>query len=55
MRQYNLRVMLLQSGLYMMVGLITIVAMNLVVSGDSTIQRQSVTTRLSIPPSKVVR
>jgi hypothetical protein len=48
MSQYNLRVMLLLCGFYVIVGLFTMVVLQLVPSGDSTIQRQSNGTPLSI-------
>jgi len=55
MRRYNLNVMLFQFGLYMSMGLSTMIIMNAIVSGDSTIQRNGGTMRLSTPPSKVIR
>lgn len=55
MRRYNLNVMLFQFGLYMSMGLSTMIIMNAIVSGDSTIQRNEGTMRLSTPPSKVIR
>jgi len=43
-KRFLLSVTLLQFGLYMIVGLSTMIIVPLVVSGDSTTQRQSVTT-----------
>jgi len=40
MQRYNLRVMLFLSGLFIGTGLFTMVILNLIVSGDSTIKRQ---------------
>ena len=40
MQRYNLRVMLFLSGLFISTGLFTMVILNLIVSGDSTIKRQ---------------
>ena len=45
---FNLRVMLYQFGLFMSVGLLTMVTMNLIVSGDSTTPKQEPTTLQSI-------
>ena len=42
--QYHLSVLLFLSGLFISVGLFTMIIMNLIVSGDSMTQRQSVTT-----------
>ena len=55
MSQYALNAMLLQSGLYMVLGLCTMIIIPLIVSGDSTIQKQGSIQRLSMPPSKVIR
>ena len=55
MRSYNQSVMFLQFGLYMIVGLSTMIIVPHVVSGDSMTQRQSVIMRLSTPPSQVIR
>jgi len=55
MRHYNLKVMWYQFGLYMSVGLSTMIIMNVIVSGDSTIQKSDAITRLSMQPSKVIR
>jgi len=52
MISFNKKVMLLQSGLYIMVGLITIMVMNLVVSGDSiTPRNNSITPPLTVNES----
>jgi hypothetical protein len=53
--RYNLNVMLYQFGLFISVGLLTMVTVNLFVSGDSITPRHEHTMRLSTPPSKVVR
>jgi hypothetical protein len=55
MRLNPLNVMLFQSGFIIIVGLITIMVMPFVVSGDSTTQRQSATMPLLTPPSKEIR
>ena len=41
MRQFNQNVMLLQFGVFLSVGLLTMVTLNLTVSGDSTIPRNN--------------
>jgi hypothetical protein len=53
MNQYNLKLMLMLSGLYVIVGFFTIMVMNLVVSGDSSNTREQRETShtLIMPPS----
>ena len=41
MRRFNQKVLLLQFGLFLSVGLTTTILMNVVVSGDSTTQRNN--------------
>ena len=53
--RYNLNVMLYQFGLFISMGLLTMVTVSLLVSGDSMTPRHEHTMRLSTPPSKVVR
>ena len=53
--RYNLNVMLYQFGLFISMGLLTMVTVNLFVSGDSMIQKQTPTMPLSTPVSKVIR
>ena len=56
MRLFNLRLLWMQFGLYLIVGLITMTAMNLVVFGDSsnTEARRAVRT-LTMPPSAQIK
>lgn len=54
-KSFAIKLMLLQFGLYLLVGGSTIMAMNLVLSGDSTTQRNGSIMPLSTPPSKVIR
>ena len=54
-RRYLLSVIFTLSGLYMIVGLFTMAILPLVVSGDSTIQRKSVTSPRLTPPSVEIR
>jgi len=53
--RYNLRVMLFLSGLFISTGLFTMVILNLIVSGDSIIQRPNSIMHLLTPPSKEIR
>ena len=56
-RQFHLKVMLLQSGLYLIVGLFTMITIPLVLSGDSSNikeQREAVRT-LTMPPSTQIK
>jgi len=55
MRRYLLSVIFTLSGLYMIVGIFTMAILPLVVSGDSTMQRKSVTSPLLTPPSAEIR
>ena len=48
MRRYSQNVMLLQFGLFLSVGLITMIMMNLIAFGDSTTPRNNSTTHQSI-------
>ena len=48
MRQFNQSVTLYQFGLFISVGLLTMVTVNLIVSGDSTTPKQEPTTLQSI-------
>ena len=48
MKRYSLKVMLLQSGLYVILGLVTMVVMTFVVSGDSGQVKQENTMLQSI-------
>ena len=54
-RQFALNVMLLQCGLYMIVGLFTVIMLQFVVSGDSSTQRQEPIQRLLTPPSAEIQ
>ena len=47
-QHYNINVMLCQFGLFISVGLLTMVTLNLIVSGDSTTLKQTPTTLQSI-------
>tara|TARA_S200002703_G_scaffold32156_7_gene28081 strand:+ start:73 stop:264 length:192 start_codon:yes stop_codon:yes gene_type:complete len=49
MNRFNLSVMLLQSGLYAVIGLITILVMNLAVFGDSMTPKNVPTLHQSTP------
>ena len=55
MRRYSQNVMLLQFGLFLSVGLITMIMMNLIAFGDSTTQKRDAITPLLTPPSKEIR
>jgi len=54
-RRYLLSVMCILSGLYMIVGLTTIVAIRVTVSGDSTMQKRNAIAPLLTPPSAEIR
>ena len=54
-RRYLLSVMCILSGLYMIVGLTTIVAIRVGVSGDSTMQKRNAIAPLLTPPSAEIR
>ena len=54
-RRFALKVMYYQFGLYIVVGLSTMIIMNVIVSGDSTTPKPESISRLSTPPSKVIR
>jgi hypothetical protein len=47
--------LLFQSGLYVILGLFTIMLMTFGAYGDSTIQKKDAITPLSTPPSKVIK
>ena len=53
--RYNLNVMLYQFGLFISMGLLTMVTVNLFVSGDSMTPKQTPTMPPSPPVSKVIR
>ena len=55
MRRFLLSVICILSGLYMIVGLSTMAILPLVVSGDSTMQRKSVTSPRLTPPSAEIK
>ena len=54
-KQFVRTLLLLQFGLYVILGLFTMVVMTSVVSGDSTTQKRDATMRLLTPPSKEIR
>jgi len=54
-KQFARTLLLLQFGLYAILGLSTMMAMMFVVSGDSTTQRRDAITPLLTPPSKEIR
>ncbi len=54
-RRYLLSVMCILSGLYMIAGLITMVAIRVGVSGDSTMQKRNAIAPLLTPPSVEIR
>ena len=55
MRRFHLNVTLYQFGLFISVGLLTMVTMNLIVSGDSTTQKKELTMHLLTPPSVEIK
>ena len=54
MQRYNLRVMLFLSGLFISTGLFTMVILNLIVSGDSTTEKQNSIMLQSIHQNQVM-
>ena len=57
-RRFHLKLMLLQSGLYLIVGLFTITTIQLVLSGDSSRQNEEgreALRRLTMPPSTQIK
>jgi hypothetical protein len=54
-KQFARTLLLLQFGLYVILGLSTMMAMMFVVSGDSTTQKRDAITPLLTPPSKEIR
>ena len=53
-RQFVRTLLLLQFGLFMSVGLITMILMSVIVSGDSTTPKKENTTHQLIQPSRVI-
>ena len=53
-RRFVRTLLLFQFGLFMSVGLITMIIMNVIVSGDSTTPKKEPTTLPSIQPSRVI-
>jgi len=54
-KQFARTLLLLQFGLYVILGLSTMMVMMFVVSGDSTTQKRDAITPLLTPPSKEIR